>query len=120
MEANKVPGARAALVGNEAAATLARQHNDANVHCLSGLNTPADAAKKIVNAFLEAKFEGGRHDRRVAKMEPVRGVAAVDPQVARVLQLETKRQQENIELIASENFTSPAVMEATGSSLTNK
>jgi len=120
MAANKVPGARAALVGNEAAATLARQHNDANVLCLSGLNTTADAAKKIVNAFLEAKFEGGRHDRRVDKMEPVRGVAAVDPQVARVLQLETKRQQENIELIASENFTSPAVMEATGSSLTNK
>ena len=120
MAANKVAGARAALVGNEAAATLARQHNDANVLCLAGLNTSADAAKKIVNAFLEAKFEGGRHGRRVGKMEPGLDVAAVDPEIAQVLRLETKRQQENIELIASENFTSPAVIEAMGSPLTNK
>jgi len=44
----------------------------------------------------------------------------VDPEIARLLELERRRQQENIELIASENFTSPAVMEAQGSVLTNK
>ncbi len=118
--ANKVSGVRAALVGSESIATLARQHNDANLICLSSLNTSTDQAKKIVNAFFEAKFEGGRHERRVNKFEPMRSVAAVDPEIARVLQFETKRQQENIELIASENFTSPAVIEAMGSVLTNK
>jgi len=120
MVANKVLGVRAALVGNESIAALSRQHNDANVLCLSSLNTSADQARKIVNAFLEAKFEGGRHGHRVNKFEPVRSVTAVDPEIARVLQLETRRQQENIELIASENFTSPAVIEAMGSVLTNK
>jgi glycine hydroxymethyltransferase len=45
---------------------------------------------------------------------------AVDPQVAAAIEREVRRQQENIELIASENFTSPAVMEAQGSVLTNK
>ena len=120
MVANKVLGVRAALAGSESIATLSRQHNDANILCLSSLNTSTDMAKKIANAFLEAKFEGGRHERRVNKFEPVRSVTAVDPEIARVLQLEAKRQQENIELIASENFTSPAVIEAMGSVLTNK
>ena len=48
------------------------------------------------------------------------GDLARDPEIARLLELERRRQQENIELIASENFTSPAVMEAQGSVLTNK
>ncbi len=47
-------------------------------------------------------------------------IKKVDPQVAEQIELELKRQQENIELIASENFTSEAVMEACGSVLTNK
>jgi glycine hydroxymethyltransferase len=47
-------------------------------------------------------------------------IEKVDPQVAEEIKLELKRQQENIELIASENFTSEAVMEACGSVLTNK
>jgi len=45
---------------------------------------------------------------------------AVDPEIAAAIERERQRQQENIELIASENFTSPAVMEAQGSVLTNK
>src|SRR5207249_7403510 len=70
-------------------------------------------------------FEGGRHDRRVNKME-IRitptdlRLRAVDPQIAAAIEQEVQRQQQNIELIASENFTSPAVMEAQGSVLTNK
>ena len=123
--ANKVPGVRAALVGDEQTAVLARQHNNANVLCLAGKTTAPDQARKIMDAFLDARFEGGRHDRRVNKME-IRitptdlRLCAVDPQIAEAIDLERQRQQENIELIASENFTSPAVMEAQGSVLTNK
>jgi len=47
-------------------------------------------------------------------------LSSVDPEIAQVISQETTRQQENIELIASENFTSPAVMEVQGSTLTNK
>jgi glycine hydroxymethyltransferase len=78
-----------------------------------------------VDAFLRARFEGGRHARRVNKMETriiptdLR-LQAVDPEIAAAIGRERQRQQENIELIASENFTSPAVMEAQGSVLTNK
>ena len=123
--ANKVPGIRAALVFTEEMASLARQHNDANILCLGQRTTPPDVAKRIVDAFLAAQFEGGRHGRRVDKMEPqgrVRGARLkhVDPDIADAISLEKQRQQENIELIASENFTSPAVLEAQGSVLTNK
>ena len=123
--ANKLPGVRAALVGDEATAALARQHNNANVLCLAGNVTPPEEAKRIVDAFLAARFEGGRPERRFHKMEtriiPTDyRLQAVDPEIARVIELERRRQQENIELIASENFTSPAVMEAQGSVLTNK
>ena len=67
--ANKVSGVRAALVVDEQSALLARQHNDANVICLGASHTPPEVAKKIVEAFLNAHFEGGRHERRVSKME---------------------------------------------------
>jgi len=125
ISANKVPGVRAALVGDADTATKARQHNNANVLCLGAKSTRSEEAVKIVDAFLDARFEGGRHLRRVNKMETriiptdltLRGV---DPEIYEVLEHERERQQENIELIASENFTSPAVMEAQGSVLTNK
>src|SRR4030095_2227065 len=79
----------------------------------------------IVDAFLNAQFEGGRHERRITKMEtpltPIElKLSTVDPAIASAIEEERQRQQENIELIASENFTSPAVMEAQGSVLTNK
>ncbi len=125
MAANKIPGVRAALVTDERTAALSRQHNDANVLCLGATVVSPEEAKKIVDTFLSAKFEGGRHERRVAKMESSvfsggRHVQAVDPDIANAIFLESQRQQENIELIASENFTSAAVMEAQGSVLTNK
>ncbi|RKH38190.1 serine hydroxymethyltransferase [Corallococcus sicarius] len=53
-------------------------------------------------------------------MENTRTLAQVDPEIAQVLRQETERQEEGLELIASENFVSPAVMEAVGSVLTNK
>jgi RpiB/LacA/LacB family sugar-phosphate isomerase len=125
MAANKVPGARAALVHDAKTALLSRQHNNANVLCLAGDSTPPEDAKKILDAFLAGRFEGGRHERRVSKMEhPIMPndlrLRTVDPEIADVIDHERGRQQENIELIASENFVSPAVMEAQGSVLTNK
>lgn len=125
MAANKVPGVRAALIGDEHTAIMARRHNNANVLCLAGKETSVADAAKLVEAFLHSKFEGGRHERRVNKMEtriiPIDlRLRATDPEVAEAIEHERQRQQENIELIASENFTSPAVMEAQGSVLTNK
>jgi glycine hydroxymethyltransferase len=125
MAANKVPGARAALVRDLETAVLARQHNDANVLCLAGRRTSLEEAKRILNAFLTTPFEGGRHDRRLKKMEirtkPIDlRLQQVDPEIAGAIEHERLRQNDNIELIASENFTSPAVMEAQGSVLTNK
>ncbi len=126
ISANKVPGARAALVFDENMAALCRQHNDANILCLGAGNTPPELAVKILDIFLSTSFEGGRHESRVNKMEilkptpaPLR-LSSVDPEIAGALFLEMQRQQENIELIASENFVSPAVLEAQGSVLTNK
>ena len=123
--ANKVAGVRAGLATDENDAKLMRQHNDVNVLCLSGKKTSAELAQKILTAFIAAKFEGGRHERRVLKMDAKFApanlrLANVDPEIATAIDHERKRQQENIELIASENFTSPAVMEAQGSVLTNK
>ncbi len=123
--ANKVPGVRAALVGDEHTAVLARQHHNANVLCLAANTTGPDQGRRIVDAFLKAQFEGGPHERRVSKIETsfVRAdlrLRVVDPAIAEAIDRERQRQQENIELIASENFTSPAVLEAQGSVLTNK
>jgi len=123
--ANKVPGIRAAQVFTEQMAARCREHNNANIICLGQTVISNETAIKIVNAFIAAKFEGGRHQKRVNKMET--GViptelrlANVDPEIATIIAHESHRQQENIELIASENFVSPAVMEAQGSVLTNK
>lgn len=125
MTANKVPGVRAAVVNDAESAVLTRKHNDANVLCLSGKFTSPDLAKQILDNFLNTEFEGGRHERRVLKMEdkpmsPELKLNRVDSEIAAAIENERLRQQENIELIASENFTSPAVMEAQGSVLTNK
>jgi glycine hydroxymethyltransferase len=123
--ANKVSGVRAGLAFDEQTAITMRGHNDVNVLCLAGGKISTELAKKILDAFITAKFEGGRHERRVLKMDAKFAPANlrlrnVDPQIAEAIYHERIRQQENIELIASENFVSPAVMEAQGSVLTNK
>jgi ribose 5-phosphate isomerase B len=70
MAANKVRGIRAALCYSEETARLARQHNDANVLSLGGRLTPPDLALRLVDIFLATEFEGGRHARRIADLEP--------------------------------------------------
>lgn len=66
--ANKVKGIRCALVNSVEMATLAKQHNDANIISLGGRLTPPDLAIKIVDTWLSTEAEGGRHHRRVDKL----------------------------------------------------
>ncbi len=67
--ANRYRGIRAALAWNEFMAKMARNHNDANILVLGGRVTGAELAKEILRVFLEETFEGGRHVRRVEKIE---------------------------------------------------
>ena len=66
--ANKHQGIRAAICWVEELASLARQHNDANVLCLPARFVSYDLAVKITDKFLQSAFEGGRHARRVSKI----------------------------------------------------
>lgn len=66
--ANKHQKIRAALAWLPEIAALARQHNNANVLCLPARFITETQAKEIVNAYLSAQFEGGRHERRVEKI----------------------------------------------------
>jgi glycine hydroxymethyltransferase len=138
--ANKFPGVRAAVLYDDAAARLARQHNDANVAAFGARTMdPEDAARRL-RLFLSEPFEGGRHGTRIGKIRgieekytagPGRGPAGLgvhgmsflkesDPEIHEIIRKETERQAYRLELIASENFVSEAVLEATGSVLTNK
>lgn len=66
--ANKISGIRAAQAWNEETARLSRQHNDANVLTIGARVIPETEIPKIVQAWLETDFEGGRHAGRVEKM----------------------------------------------------
>jgi ribose 5-phosphate isomerase B len=66
--ANKVDGVRAANVTDPEFATLARAHNDANIVTVSARFVPASVNQEIIDAFLATPFEGGRHERRVDKI----------------------------------------------------
>lgn len=69
--ANKMPGVRAALVHDELTAEVSRSHNDANVLCLSADMLGLRLIEKIVEIWLATPFEGGRHARRVHKIEAI-------------------------------------------------
>lgn len=69
MAANKVPGVRAALCGDLYTARMSREHNDANVLVLPARFVSEDEGVEILRAWLDTRFEGGRHARRVAKIE---------------------------------------------------
>jgi len=123
--ANRFPHVRAALVHDATTAQLARAHNNANLLVI-GSNS-ADRMDEILSAWFNNKFEGGRHERRVNKIESAAtslqaldAVEAVDPEIYQAIRHEEQRQRRNIELIASENYTSRAVRQACGSVLTNK
>ncbi len=66
--ANKRQGVRAAICWTEEIASLARQHNNANVLCIPARFVTEEAAEKITDKFLSTPFEGGRHETRVSKI----------------------------------------------------
>lgn len=69
--ANKVKGVLAALCYNPTAAKLSRQHNNANVLVLSSKFVKNNQLKRIIKTFIETKFEGGRHLRRVNQIRKI-------------------------------------------------
>ncbi len=69
--ANKIKGIRAALCHDELSARISRDHNDANVLCLSGDQTGEVLLRKIVEVWLKTEFSGGRHQRRVNKIKAI-------------------------------------------------
>ena len=71
MAATKVPGVRAALCHDELSAQISRDHNDANVLCLSADQVGAVLLRKIVEVWLTTEFSGGRHERRVRKIHVI-------------------------------------------------
>ena len=122
MAANRTTGIRAALVHDVETARLSRSHNNANILCLPARSLTGEDACRIVDTFLSTGFDGGRHARRLGRLSGREslGLSRVDPDIDAAIRRETVRQRDHLELIASENFTSPAVLEAQGSVLTNK
>lgn len=68
LAANKIRGVRAAQAWNEETARLARRHNDANILSIGARVLPEDEIPKIVAAWFDADFEGGRHQNRIDKI----------------------------------------------------
>lgn len=69
--ANKVKGIRAALVADCYSARMAREHNNANVITLGGRTTGLELGKELVDHYLKSEFAGGRHARRVDKLDHI-------------------------------------------------
>jgi ribose 5-phosphate isomerase B len=68
--ANRVRGIRCTLCWSEESARLARRHNDANVLSLGERMIPPDLALRIVDIWLSEPFDGGRHEKRIAMIDP--------------------------------------------------
>lgn len=117
--ANKHVGIRAAKVDKREEVAITRMHNDSNIICLGQAHVSAEDAVAMVKEFITTEASGDRHARRACKASGT-GLAFSDPEIYKTIQGELHRQRNHVELIASENFASPAVMEAQGSCLTNK
>lgn len=70
---NKVKGIRCALCGDTYSARMSRAHNNSNILALGGRVIGMDLAIEIVNAWLSSEFEGGRHEKRVIKINEIEG-----------------------------------------------
>lgn len=71
MAANKFKGIRAALCSDVYSAKMTKEHNNANILCLGGRVTGRELAFMIVDAWLEAEFQGGRHAQRIEKIHKI-------------------------------------------------
>ena len=76
MAANKIPGIRAALVHDRFTAQMSRMHNDANVLALGARVLDPKHARELTDIWIATEFEGGRHARRVEKIDALDGAAA--------------------------------------------
>ena len=127
MCANRFQNVRAAICTTTEAATVTRQHNGANVLCLGADNVSADYAAEIAKTFVATPVdESERHARRRWKLERAQrlsdasGLLHDDPEVYAAIYAQTKQEDAEINLIASENTSSRACREAAGSVLMNK
>ena len=82
MAANRHRGVRAALCHDAFTAEYARRHNNANVLCIGGRTTGPGVAVQILDIFLATPFEGGRHERRVEKIDEEQGTGDRAPGTA--------------------------------------
>lgn len=71
ISANKFKGIRAALCGDVYSAKMAKEHNNAQIVCMGGRVVGRELAYMIVDTWLEAEFQGGRHARRVSKIHEI-------------------------------------------------
>ncbi len=69
MTANKYPNVRAALVYSMDVASMSRKHNNANIICLPGKELNSDQIEAVLKVFFSTSFDGGRHERRVEKIQ---------------------------------------------------
>jgi len=69
MVANRVPGIRAALCHNTFSARATREHNDANILCMGERVIGLGVAREVVTTYLSSEYVGGRHARRLEKMQ---------------------------------------------------
>ena len=127
MTANRFQNVRAALCTTTEAATLTRQHNGANVLCLGADVVSADYALEIVKTFIATPVDlDARHARRrwklerAARLSDCSGLMHDDPEVYAAIEAQTRQEDAEINLIASENTSSRACREAAGSVLMNK
>ena len=67
--ANRCRGIRAAILYDDYVAKVAREHNNANVLCFGGRTMMTEDALRRIGIFLKAEYEGGRHDRRLCKLD---------------------------------------------------
>lgn len=125
--ANRFTGIRAAIVTDADVATLSREHNNANIVILSARAMNDEQALEALKTWLNTPFtEAERHVRRLAKCDRAGRLAEAsllahaDPEVHATIVAQIAQEDETINLIASENYTSAAVREAQGSVLTNK
>jgi ribose 5-phosphate isomerase B len=72
--ANRFPGVRAALSLDRETAIMSRKHNDSNILVLAGRRSDIETAESIVSAWLETEFEGGRHQKRLDKIDDMESV----------------------------------------------
>ena len=114
MTANKHAGVRAAIAWTPEIAALGRQHNNANVLCIPARFVSEEVALSMVDAFFEASFEGGRHERRVGKiacamLAALLGMSSMIAQVSLTpeleeVQLDADQMRMHLDILASDGF----------------